>query len=350
MPETADIPEELPLADEAAGEENVVVGGGSVGSGAFPQGLKPGTLAGADGGTEVPPLQSETTDFPETAKENEPMIDIHVPQATHTWKDFFIHLGTITAGLLIAISLEQSVEKLHQLHQRHELEASLRAEGEVNKERAEISFSHYDDQMTWLLGLHEDIGRTLATGGNAKLAYRELHIRPRLLEGIPFTDNPLLSTSVWDTASADSRLALLPDDVANSYSLLYRGQMTILAQDRLKLQEATARQEAFEARFADKRTPTTPVLARMSEAKLEEYDALVMDTFTAARDAKAQLRIVYGSNNAVRHGLYDRASAHRAQVEARTAFADDYGKMADEIDAEDAARDKAAGKAAEKGK
>jgi hypothetical protein len=328
MPETPEIPEEMPLADEAA-----------VVAEAAPEGEMV-EIAPEGEAVEI----AATEEVAETAKESEPMIDIHVPQATHTWKDFWIHLGTITAGLLIAISLEQSVEKLHQLHQRHELEASLRAEGEVNKERAEISFSHYDDQMTWLLGLHEDIGRMLATGGNAKLAYRELHIRPRLLEGIPFTDNPVLSTSVWDTASADSRLALLPDDVANSYSLLYRGQMTILAQDRLKMQEATARQEAFEERFADKRTPTTPVLARMSAAKLEEYDALAMESFTAARDAKSQLRTVYGNNNWVRQGLYDRASAHRAQVEARTAFADDYGKMAQEIEAEDAARDKAAGK------
>ena len=53
MPETPEIPEELPLVDEAAGEDDAAVGGGSVGSAAFPQGLKPGTLAGADGGTEV---------------------------------------------------------------------------------------------------------------------------------------------------------------------------------------------------------------------------------------------------------------------------------------------------------
>jgi hypothetical protein len=53
MPATPEIPHELPLADEAAGDANAVVGGGSVGRAAFPQGLKPGTLAGADGGTEV---------------------------------------------------------------------------------------------------------------------------------------------------------------------------------------------------------------------------------------------------------------------------------------------------------
>jgi hypothetical protein len=60
MPETPEIPEELPLADEAAGEENAVVGGGSVSSAALPQGLKPGTLCGGYGGTEVPAyLRSE---------------------------------------------------------------------------------------------------------------------------------------------------------------------------------------------------------------------------------------------------------------------------------------------------
>jgi hypothetical protein len=341
MPETPEIPEELPLADEAAVVAEVAASLPE-GEAAVSQEICGGTPTSQNRDVGHP----ATEEVPETAKENEPMIDIHVPQATHTWKDFWIHLGTITAGLLIAISLEQSVEKLHQLHQRHELEASLRAEGEVNKERAEIGFSRYDEQMTWLLGLHEDIGRMQATGGKANLPYREVHSRPRLLGGIPFTDNPVLSTAVWDTASADSRLALLPDDVANSYSFLYRGQMTILVQDRLKLQEATARQEAFEALFADKRTPTTPVLARMSAAKLEEYDALVMESFTAARDAKAQLRTVYGNINWVRQGLYDRASAHRTQVEAHTAFADDYGKMADQIEAKDAARDKAA----EKGK
>jgi hypothetical protein len=41
-------------------------------------------------------------------------MEVHPPHAPlHSWKDFWIHLGTITIGLLIAISLEQSVEALH---------------------------------------------------------------------------------------------------------------------------------------------------------------------------------------------------------------------------------------------
>src|ERR1700722_1965710 len=148
MPERPDIPEELPLADavEIAAAEDVA-------------------------------------EIHANAKGEAPVLDVHMPHATHTWKDFWIHLGTITAGLLIAISLEQSVEKLHQLRQQHELEASLHMECEVNKERAEVNFARYDDQMTGLLGLHEDIGTMLVTGGKANLPYRPIRESPLLLDG-----------------------------------------------------------------------------------------------------------------------------------------------------------------------
>jgi hypothetical protein len=58
------------------------------------------------------------------------MLDVHAPHETvHTWKDFFIHIATITLGLLIAIGLEQTIEYLHHRRQlqeaRHELSAEL---------------------------------------------------------------------------------------------------------------------------------------------------------------------------------------------------------------------------------
>jgi hypothetical protein len=272
------------------------------------------------------------------------MLDVHVPHETHTWKDFWIHLGTITAGLLIAISLEQSVEKLHHLRQRHELEAALRAECDVNKERAEIDLARYDDEMTWLLGLHEDIGKMLATGGKANLPYRVIRLSPLVLQGNPYTGRPMaLMTAVWDTANADSRLALLPDDEAHAYSLLYHVREERFDALRLLAEDAMDRQTAFEGQFADIGAPRTPVLARMSAADLKEYDALAMQSFTAVRVAKTQMRIVYASSEAVRQELYDMPSLYRVSHDVGTRFADDYGKMAREVEAEDAARDKAAG-------
>jgi hypothetical protein len=63
------------------------------------------------------------------------MIDVHAPHSTvHTWKDFFIHIATITIGLLIAIALEQCVENLHHIHQRHQLQEDLLEEAQRNRD------------------------------------------------------------------------------------------------------------------------------------------------------------------------------------------------------------------------
>jgi len=61
------------------------------------------------------------------------MLDVHPPHSpTHTWKDFFIHVGTICVGLLIAIGLEQTVEYFHHQHQLHHFEEALRKESDLN--------------------------------------------------------------------------------------------------------------------------------------------------------------------------------------------------------------------------
>jgi hypothetical protein len=70
-----------------------------------------------------------------------PMLDIHpLQEVVHTWKSFLIHIATIVIGLLIAISLEQTVEYLHHRHQAHEarrrLLAEVKANGEVAKNDA----------------------------------------------------------------------------------------------------------------------------------------------------------------------------------------------------------------------
>lgn len=273
------------------------------------------------------------------------MLDVHpAHHAATTRRDFFIHLATIIIGLLIAIGLEQSVEALHRLHQRHALEAALHTECEDNKGRAEASFSGYYDEMEWLLGLHGDIQKMLATGGRANLPYRELHHRPRPLPSdAAYTGGSVhLTTAVWDTAGEDNRFALLPDRMAREYSLLYHIRGERFSQLRDEAREKVSRQHAFEAKFADAGTPLTPVLARMSAADLKEYETLVMQSFEAVHDEKLQLLLVYATNNAVLQGLYDDSSMPRVYREGAAAFPDDFAKIAQQIAAEDAARDKAA--------
>src|SRR5450631_2736025 len=57
------------------------------------------------------------------------MLDVHAPhEAVHGWRDFFIHLATITIGLLIALGLEGCVEWMHHRNLVKEVEVSLHNE------------------------------------------------------------------------------------------------------------------------------------------------------------------------------------------------------------------------------
>ena len=63
------------------------------------------------------------------------MLDVHAPhQSPLGVRDFFIHLLTITAGLLIALGLEAAVEAVHHRHQRIEAEETIHREIEENRQ------------------------------------------------------------------------------------------------------------------------------------------------------------------------------------------------------------------------
>ena len=55
-------------------------------------------------------------------------MDIHKPHAAKTWREFFIEIGTIVVGILIALGLEQVIEQVHWHNQVKEAEASIENE------------------------------------------------------------------------------------------------------------------------------------------------------------------------------------------------------------------------------
>jgi hypothetical protein len=60
-------------------------------------------------------------------------VDIHSPEnSIRTWKDFLLHLLTITIGLFIALMLEAAVESMHNRHLVREARENLRSEIENN--------------------------------------------------------------------------------------------------------------------------------------------------------------------------------------------------------------------------
>ncbi len=61
------------------------------------------------------------------------MIDIHPPaHGSMTRRDFFVHLGIVVLGILIAIGLEQAIEYVHHRHQLAEARRELATEYQIN--------------------------------------------------------------------------------------------------------------------------------------------------------------------------------------------------------------------------
>ena len=84
------------------------------------------------------------------------MIDVHPPhKRIHGVAEFFLHLFTITIGLLIALALENAAEAVHHRHQRQEAEATIREEMTENREelaKADVAIKSELDNMIAVLG------------------------------------------------------------------------------------------------------------------------------------------------------------------------------------------------------
>ena len=139
------------------------------------------------------------------------MLDVHVPHPTHTWKDFFIHIATITVGLLIAIGLEQTVEALHHRHQRRELEQQLHDEAQRNLDLVHVNITHLKATHAWIDSAIVALNAAPVTDGRIKRS-----ALPPLgnYDGSIWTP----SRTVWAVAKASGTVALLPEDKAQVYA------------------------------------------------------------------------------------------------------------------------------------
>lgn len=63
-------------------------------------------------------------------------MDVHPPEnPIRTWKDFFLHLLTITIGLFIALTLESAIESMHHRHLVRDARENLQREIDGNHKR-----------------------------------------------------------------------------------------------------------------------------------------------------------------------------------------------------------------------
>ncbi len=156
------------------------------------------------------------------------VLDVHPPHhPAHGVRDFFLHLFTITIGLLIALSLEGLVEWQHHRHLVHEAEASLHAEIAANAKdmQASIDDLHKREQV-----LKDDVVVLKYIVKNHKAPEKgtlDITFRIRGFQDVS-----------WKTAQSTGALAYMPYDRAQQYADIYATQQELQAAQQLAARDA----------------------------------------------------------------------------------------------------------------
>ena len=152
------------------------------------------------------------------------MLDVHAPEhAPHTLRDFFLHIFTITIGLLIALGLEAGVEWQHHVHLRHEADENILSEIRDNQHELGEVLNHIPKERETL---------TYA------LAFLKAHAEGKPVDVHDVSLGMNLGTyrdASWQTASATGALGYMTYAHVKQYSAVYslQAQFTQLQTETL---------------------------------------------------------------------------------------------------------------------
>jgi hypothetical protein len=154
------------------------------------------------------------------------MLDVHPPEhGIHGTRDFFLHLFTITIGLLIALGLEASVEAIHHRHQREEAETLVRQEIQNNLTKLQ------DGAPQAIAELHQ-MSRVLQT-----LEARAQSQPGALIEkDFVFHEAPM-QDAAWRTANSTGALTLMSYAEVERFSDAYKEQALLQTMEEQALDD-----------------------------------------------------------------------------------------------------------------
>ena len=136
-------------------------------------------------------------------------MDLHPPGGpVRSVKDFFVHIGVVTLGILIALGLEQLVEAHHRANLAKIAVAGFRKELAYNEDEVKYVLT----RMGELQGKIERAISTLSAAPTAPGAERIDY---------PGFSLDIVSTASWDTAIATQALNELPFDAVTRYAQAY---------------------------------------------------------------------------------------------------------------------------------
>lgn len=137
-----------------------------------------------------------------------PMQDVHAPHPSiHTWKDFIIHIATITIGLLIAIGLEQMVEYFHHRHQAAEMSGKLKTESNENIAVVREDIETYDHTLAAIRAIEDSLEQHLKASPAG----------PWVPQFLPETPIYKPSDAEWLIARDSALLQILPSALVANY-------------------------------------------------------------------------------------------------------------------------------------
>jgi hypothetical protein len=131
------------------------------------------------------------------------VLEVHPPnEPVHSWRDFLIHLTTITIGLLIALSLEGAVEFWHHRSLVHEAEASMQIEINANARELQNALDDVRKEQDFLKRDIEVMKKVIA---NPKVPNNE-EMR------VDFRIRRFADVS-WKTAESTGALSYMPNEI-----------------------------------------------------------------------------------------------------------------------------------------
>jgi len=210
------------------------------------------------------------------------MIDIHPPQKSdHTWKDFFIHIGTIAIGILIAIGLEQTVELIHEHHQRIELRENAITDAQIYlhdvDQNRDANARQIDDLTTRIQQVRETIS-----------LHRPLP-PPAYHPAIP------INTIRLGNLSAAKSSGLIHLLARNEVDSLGDAEVGVIKSEALKerAQEIATKRVAFEQRF-QAIFPSGPFdFSQITPPQLDEYLGLLLEERVRRTETLAYLELMH---------------------------------------------------------
>lgn len=186
------------------------------------------------------------------------MLEVHAPhQATHSWKDVFIHIAVIVVGLLIALGLDEMAQYVHHQREVRETREAIRREIELNRK----TFAENVVLSRWETAEYEN--------NLLVLDYMQKHpgAPPEEQPGVIDWDHggSQYFFGEWETAQQSGITALMPPEEVTRDARMYQDIRNITERENL---EGVATHQAEEFRYLEYD------LSKMTPAQIADEMAL----------------------------------------------------------------------------